>query len=99
MPDFASLWKVNERRIGELLHAVRSQLKQPEIDEVQCLLSAREYGLALEALASFIDQENATVTPAMVRQVDEIAESMDLGQESFIQKLHWRGGVPPSSSL
>ncbi len=88
MVDYTAVWEDAEQRIRDLLAQLREQLSAAEVEEVSSFLRVREYGLALETLASILVEEKKRIDPAIAREIDRIAQHMHLGNEKFLRRLH-----------
>jgi hypothetical protein len=87
MPDYSAHYAETDRLMRELLGQTESLLSLSEAAEVHELLEAREYGLALESLASILVDARKTVDKDVVRRVDDLAASMRLDSADFVKSF------------
>jgi hypothetical protein len=85
MPDYSAHYAETDRLMRELLGRTEGLLSLSEVAEVHELLEAREYGLALESLASILVEERKHVSPEIARRVDALAAAMHLGGAPFVK--------------
>jgi hypothetical protein len=88
MADDAAIRGDAEQRIGMLLSQLRERFSTAEAEEVWSFLRVREYGLALETLASILVEEKKRIDPVVVQEIDDIARYMHLEGEAFLGLLH-----------
>ena len=87
MPEYDTHYERIERSLRELLQKVMHQLTTKDLAEASAFLAAREYGLALETIASSLVERHEGINPAIVEQVDDLAGSMHLTGRPFVKEV------------
>lgn len=73
-----------EWQLVELLQKFAHRLSRKDFADVAEFLEAGEYGLALESIVA----GTKTIDPMIVRQIDKLAESMQITGWEFVKDLH-----------
>lgn len=81
-----------ERDIRALLGVVELSFAADQFAEVHDYLDHREYGLALETIASVVVDARIPIGPETVRQVDALAFSMKMTGDRVMRRLHAYAG-------
>jgi hypothetical protein len=63
-------------------------MAESERAEVDRFLSGGEYGLALDTLSWILVEEQKPIGSGTLREIDSLAEVMELREERFIRALH-----------
>jgi hypothetical protein len=75
-------------RIAKLLGNLADTIAASERAEVDRFLCAGEYGLALDTLSWILVEEHKPIGQGTLREIDSLAEVMELREERFVQALH-----------
>jgi hypothetical protein len=75
-------------RIANLLGNLGDAIARSERAEVDRFLDVGEYGLALDTLSWILVEENKAIGQGVLREIDSLAEVMELREERFVQALH-----------
>lgn len=81
-----------DRAIRSLLGVLERSLAADQLAEVRDYLDHREYGIALETIASVVVNDRIPIRPETVRQVDALALSMKMTGDRVIRRLHAYAG-------
>lgn len=81
-----------ERSLRSLLGVVELSFAADQFAEVHDYLDHREYGLALETIASVVVDARIPIGPETVRQVDALALSMKMTGDRVMRRLHAYAG-------
>jgi hypothetical protein len=88
MPDYSLRYAETEWRLRALLRAMEPWLASDELAEVSEYLAAREYGLALETLASILWAGRYLPVPwAAIEEVDSLADAMHLYKRQWMERV------------
>lgn len=79
-----------EERLSRLLKSLAHIFSSSETSEVQEFLDAGEYGLALETICGIITEEHKVVEIEVVKQIEELRDTMQLESEIVTEFLHGR---------
>jgi len=77
-----------DQAIRALLGVLERSFAADQLTEVHDFLDHREYGLALETIASFVVDDRIPIRPETVRQVDALAASMKMTGDRVMRRLH-----------
>ena len=91
-PDYSAVWAEARSRLAGLLDALGGKLAASDASEIRSYLNAREYGLAVETLASMIADGGKPICETDLREFDGIASLLGLDGEPFMERLHGIGG-------
>jgi hypothetical protein len=75
-------------RIANLLSTLAEEMAESERAEVDRFLSAGECGLALDTLSWILVDEQKPIGHGVLREIDSLAEIMELREERFMHALH-----------
>jgi hypothetical protein len=78
MSSRQELWKELERRITSLIDALAPWLKEDDLVLLRDFVENREYGVALEWLASIVSDRGIALGADQAREVEALAEEMKL---------------------
>lgn len=81
-----------DQAIRALLGVLERSFAPDQLTEVRDYLDHREYGLALETIASIVVDDRIPILPETVRQVDALAASMKMTGDRVIRRLHAYAG-------
>jgi hypothetical protein len=76
------------RRVANLLNKLEGTIVASERAEVDRFLCAGEYGLALDTLSWIIVEEHKPIDQRTLREIESLAEVMELRDERFMHALH-----------
>jgi hypothetical protein len=88
MADMAGQDTQVATRIANLLNTLGQAMAESERAEVDRFLSAGEYGLALDTLSWILVDEQKPISHGVLREIDSLAEVMELREERFVHALH-----------
>jgi hypothetical protein len=88
MADMAGEATQVATRIANLLSTLGEEMAESERAEVDRFLSAGEYGLALDTLSWILVDEHKPIGHGILREIDSLAEVMELREERFMHALH-----------
>lgn len=88
MADMAGQDTQVATRIANLLSTLGGEMDDSERAEVDRFLSAGEYGLALDTLSWILVEGQQPIGDGALREIDSLAEVMELREEQFIHALH-----------
>lgn len=77
-----------DRAIRALLEVLERSFAADHLAEVREYLEHREYGLALETIASVVVDDHIPIRPETVRQVNRLAASMKMSGDRVMRRLH-----------
>jgi hypothetical protein len=77
-----------DQAIRALLGVLERSFAADQLAEVRDYLHHREYGLALETIASVVVDDRIPIRPETVRQVDALAASMKMTGDRVMRRLH-----------
>jgi len=77
-----------DQAIRALLGVLERSFAADQLTEVHDYLDHREYGLALETIASVVVDDRIPIRPETVRQVDALAASMKMTGDRVMRRLH-----------
>jgi hypothetical protein len=77
-----------DQAIRALLGILECSFAADQLTEVHDFLDHREYGLALETIASVVVDDRIPIRPETVRQVDALAASMKMTGDRVMRRLH-----------
>jgi hypothetical protein len=92
MVDYSAHYTELDRAIRALLGVFARSFSADQLAEVNEYLDHREYGLALETIASVVVDDHIPIRPETVREADAIAASMHMTGGRVMQKLHAYAG-------
>jgi hypothetical protein len=72
----------------KLLSTLEGAMAESERAEADRFLSPGEYGLALDTLSWILIEEQKPIGHGVLREIDSLAEVMELREERFIHALH-----------
>jgi hypothetical protein len=88
MADMAGQDTQVATRIANLISNLGREMAESERAEVDRFLSAGEYGLALDTLSWILVDEQKPIDQGTLREIDSLAEVMELREERFMHALH-----------
>ena len=88
MADMAGQDTQVATRIANLLSTLGGEMADSERAEVDRFLSAGEYALALDTLSWILVEEQKPIADGALREIDSLAEVMELREEGFVHALH-----------
>ena len=92
-PDYSAVWAEARSRLAGLLDALGGKLAASDASEIRSYLNAREYGLAVETLASMIADGGKPICETDLREFDGIASL--LGLFSFARHTRRAASIVP----
>jgi hypothetical protein len=88
MSGYAELYEVLEQRLQSLLETMKGRFTIDEIQEVNALIGAREYGLALETIAGITLARKDVILPHILEDIEKLASLMDIDAAFFLAPLY-----------
>jgi hypothetical protein len=76
-----------ERELHNLLQKFAYRLSTTDLAEATEYLAAREYGLALEAIAEGLREPDGHIDPAVASHIAPLAEAMEIKDRPFLKAL------------
>jgi hypothetical protein len=88
MVDYSMHYAELDPAVRSLLTVLDRSFNAAELAQVNDYLAHREYGLALETIASVVVDGRIPIRPETVRQVDALAASMQMSDDRVMRRLH-----------